>query len=57
MTPAALRTVQAGYLYLEQAVTAIEWGEGLALRDDHRTRVARERRGLRTNSASSGAHA
>src|SRR6266536_3024864 len=31
-TPAALRTVQAGYLYLEQAVTTIEWGEGLALR-------------------------
>lgn len=30
--PAALRTVQAGYLYLEQAVTTIEWGEGLALR-------------------------
>jgi nucleoside-diphosphate-sugar epimerase len=30
--PAALRTVQAGYNYLEQAVTAIEWGEGLALR-------------------------
>jgi 2-alkyl-3-oxoalkanoate reductase len=27
--PAALRTV---YLYLEQAVTTIEWGEGLALR-------------------------
>ena len=30
--PPALRTVQAGYLYLEQAVTTIEWGEGLALR-------------------------
>jgi nucleoside-diphosphate-sugar epimerase len=30
--PAALRAVQAGYLYLEQAVTTIEWGEGLALR-------------------------
>ena len=30
--PAALRTVQAGYLYLEQAVTTIEWGEGLGLR-------------------------
>lgn len=30
--PAALRTVQAGYLYLEQAVTTIEWGEGLVLR-------------------------
>ena len=30
--PAALRTVQAGYLYLEQAVTTIEWGDGLALR-------------------------
>ncbi|UGS34271.1 NAD-dependent epimerase/dehydratase family protein [Capillimicrobium parvum] len=30
--PAALRTVQAGYLYLETAVTTIEWGEGLALR-------------------------
>jgi nucleoside-diphosphate-sugar epimerase len=30
--PAALRTVQAGYLYLERAVTTIEWGEGLALR-------------------------
>jgi 2-alkyl-3-oxoalkanoate reductase len=29
---AALRTLQAGYLYLEQAVTTIEWGEGLALR-------------------------
>ncbi len=30
--PAPLRTVQEGYLYLEQAVTTIEWGEGLALR-------------------------
>ncbi len=30
--PAALRTVQAGYLYLERAVTTIEWGEGLVLR-------------------------
>src|SRR6266516_6498689 len=30
--PAALRTVQAGCLYLEQAVTTSEWGEGLALR-------------------------
>jgi nucleoside-diphosphate-sugar epimerase len=30
--PAALRTMQSGYLYLEQAVTTIEWGEGLALR-------------------------
>jgi len=30
--PAALRAAQAGYLYLEQAVTTIEWGEGLALR-------------------------
>jgi nucleoside-diphosphate-sugar epimerase len=30
--PPALRTAQAGYLYLEQAVTTIEWGEGLALR-------------------------
>jgi nucleoside-diphosphate-sugar epimerase len=30
--PPALRTVQAGYLYLERAVTTIEWGEGLALR-------------------------
>jgi nucleoside-diphosphate-sugar epimerase len=30
--PAALRTVQAGYRYLEQAVTTIEWGEGLVLR-------------------------
>jgi nucleoside-diphosphate-sugar epimerase len=30
--PAPLRTVQAAYLYLERAVTTIEWGEGLALR-------------------------
>ena len=30
--PAALRTVQAAYVYLERAVTTIEWGEGLALR-------------------------
>jgi nucleoside-diphosphate-sugar epimerase len=30
--PAALRTVQEGYLYLERAVTTIEWGEGLVLR-------------------------
>jgi nucleoside-diphosphate-sugar epimerase len=30
--PAPLRTAQAAYLYLEQAVTTIEWGEGLALR-------------------------
>jgi nucleoside-diphosphate-sugar epimerase len=30
--PAAMRTVQAGYLYLERAVTSIEWGEGHALR-------------------------
>jgi 2-alkyl-3-oxoalkanoate reductase len=30
--PAALRTVQEGYLYLERAVTTIEWGKGLALR-------------------------
>ena len=30
--PAALRTVQEGLLYLERAVTTIEWGEGLALR-------------------------
>jgi nucleoside-diphosphate-sugar epimerase len=30
--PAVLRTVQAGYLYLERAVTTIDWGEGLALR-------------------------
>jgi nucleoside-diphosphate-sugar epimerase len=30
--PAALRTGQAAILHLEQAVTTIEWGEGLALR-------------------------
>jgi nucleoside-diphosphate-sugar epimerase len=30
--PAALRTVQAAYLYLERAVTRIQWGEGLVLR-------------------------
>ncbi|HEX6391385.1 MAG TPA: NAD(P)-dependent oxidoreductase [Solirubrobacteraceae bacterium] len=30
--PAALRAAQAAYLYLEQAVTTIDWGEGLALR-------------------------
>jgi nucleoside-diphosphate-sugar epimerase len=30
--PTALRSVQAGYLYMEQAVTTIEWGEGLVLR-------------------------
>jgi len=30
--PAAMRTVQEAYLYLERAVTTIEWGEGLALR-------------------------
>jgi len=30
--PRALGTAQAGYLYLERAVTTIEWGEGLALR-------------------------
>jgi 2-alkyl-3-oxoalkanoate reductase len=30
--PAALRTAQAAILYLEQAVTTIEWGEGLVLR-------------------------
>jgi len=30
--PGALRAMQSGYLYLEQAVTSIEWGEGLALR-------------------------
>ena len=30
--PAPLRSVQAGYLYLEKAVTSIEWGAGLALR-------------------------
>jgi nucleoside-diphosphate-sugar epimerase len=30
--PGALGAAQAGYLYLERAVTAIEWGEGIALR-------------------------
>jgi 2-alkyl-3-oxoalkanoate reductase len=30
--PAALRVVVAGILHLEQAVTTIEWGEGLVLR-------------------------
>jgi nucleoside-diphosphate-sugar epimerase len=30
--PAALRTVQAAYLYLEEAVTTIDWGAGLVLR-------------------------
>jgi nucleoside-diphosphate-sugar epimerase len=30
--PEALRSVQAAYLYLERAVTTIDWGEGLALR-------------------------
>jgi nucleoside-diphosphate-sugar epimerase len=30
--PAALRPVVEGLLYLEEAVTRIEWGEGLALR-------------------------
>ena len=30
--PEGLRTVQAAYLYLERAVTTIDWGEGLALR-------------------------
>jgi nucleoside-diphosphate-sugar epimerase len=30
--PASMQSMQAGYLYLEQAVTAIDWGEGLALR-------------------------
>src|SRR5262249_25602300 len=30
--PAALRSVQAAYLYLERAVTTIDWGQGLALR-------------------------
>jgi nucleoside-diphosphate-sugar epimerase len=30
--PAALRTPLVGILHLEQAVTTIEWGEGLALR-------------------------
>jgi nucleoside-diphosphate-sugar epimerase len=30
--PAALRSVQAAYLYLEQAVVTIDWGQGLVLR-------------------------
>jgi 2-alkyl-3-oxoalkanoate reductase len=30
--PPPLRAVQAGYLYLERAVTTIEWGAGLVLR-------------------------
>jgi nucleoside-diphosphate-sugar epimerase len=30
--PAALGTAQAGYVYLERAVTTIDWGEGLVLR-------------------------
>jgi 2-alkyl-3-oxoalkanoate reductase len=30
--PTPLRAAQAGYLYLEEAVTTIDWGEGLALR-------------------------
>jgi nucleoside-diphosphate-sugar epimerase len=30
--PAALRSAQEGYVYLEEAVKRIEWGEGLALR-------------------------
>ncbi len=30
--PAALGTAQEGYLYLEQAVTSIDWGDGLVLR-------------------------
>ncbi len=30
--PAALRTAQAGFAYLERAVTEIDWAEGLALR-------------------------
>jgi nucleoside-diphosphate-sugar epimerase len=30
--PAAMRAAQAAILYLERAVTTIEWGEGLALR-------------------------
>jgi nucleoside-diphosphate-sugar epimerase len=30
--PPPLRPAQAGYRYLERAVTSIEWGEGLALR-------------------------
>lgn len=30
--PQRLRAVQAAYLYLEETVTSIDWGEGLALR-------------------------
>jgi nucleoside-diphosphate-sugar epimerase len=30
--PGSLRAAQAGYLHLEQAVTTIEWGDGLVLR-------------------------
>jgi nucleoside-diphosphate-sugar epimerase len=30
--PAPMRSVQAGYQYLERVVTSIEWGEGIALR-------------------------
>ena len=30
--PSTMRAAQAAYLYLERAVTTIEWGEGLALR-------------------------
>src|ERR1700744_4119200 len=30
--PPSLRPAQAGYRYLEEAVTSIDWGEGLALR-------------------------
>ncbi len=30
--PAPMRAAQAAYLYLERAVTTIDWGEGLALR-------------------------
>jgi nucleoside-diphosphate-sugar epimerase len=30
--PGALRTAQEGFLYLEHAVTTIDWGEGLVLR-------------------------
>lgn len=30
--PVLLRPMQAGYAYVEQAVTAIEWGEGVVLR-------------------------
>jgi hypothetical protein len=30
--PAPLRTAPEAYLYLEQAATTIEWGEGLVLR-------------------------